>query len=203
MRRLLADLLAREPALHLLGGHASGEEALERIPAEKPDVALVDINLPGMSGIECVARLKQVMPALQVLMLTTYDESEMIFESLRAGASGYLLKKRIPQEVAQAVTQVHEGGVPMSAEVARKVIACFRPAPRAEPDLGLTARELEILALLAKGALYKQIGDDLGITFHTVCSHVKRIYQKLHVQSRTEATLKYLGQAAPQRTPRS
>ena len=208
-RRVLAELLSREPALRVIGHYANGEEALRGIMDLKPDVALVDINLPGMSGIECVARLKAEMPALQVIMLTTYEESERIFDSLRAGASGYLLKKRLPQEIVPAVEQVYGGGAPMSAEVARKVIDHFRvpaqsPAPAAtvskekasvEPvDSVLTDREREVLALLASGALYKQIADRLGISLNTVGTHVKKIYEKLHVQSRTEATLKYLGQ---------
>jgi DNA-binding NarL/FixJ family response regulator len=157
-------------------------------------LALVDINLPRMNGIACVARLKASLPKLQILMLTTYEDSDLIFESLRAGANGYLLKKSIPVELLTAIDQVLQGGAPMSIQIARKVVEHFHVRKEAaNSEVGaLTPREHEILALLAKGRLYKEIGDKLGISLGTVRSHIEHIYGKLHVQSRTEATLKYL-----------
>jgi DNA-binding NarL/FixJ family response regulator len=194
-RESLAELLSRSPALQCVGAHPDGEQALERIPAEQPDVVLMDINLPGMSGIECVGRLKERLPKLQVLMLTTYEESDLIFDSLRKGASGYLLKNMPAAEVLQAVEQVHAGGAPMSMQVARKVVSHFQqikqPASEVEK---LTKREQEILALLAQGYLYKEIADQLAISTNTVRAHLHTIYEKLHVQSRTQAVVKFLRQ---------
>jgi DNA-binding NarL/FixJ family response regulator len=194
-RESLATLLARSPGLRCVGVHGSGEAALRGIPGEKPHVALVDIHLPGMTGIECVAKLKLQMPSLQVLMLTRYDESDMIFKSLRAGATGYVLKKMISTELVPAIEQVSAGGAPMSMQIARKVVNHFHQIKQPSSDVEkLTPREHEILGLLAKGYLYKEIGDELGITLNTVRTHLHVIYEKLHVQSRTEAALKFLGQ---------
>jgi len=193
-RQALIELLSGEPKLRVLGGYASGEEALAGIGAEPPDVVLVDINLPGMSGVECAAALKVRRPAIQVLMLTTYEQADLIFESLRAGASGYLLKKRVPEELVAAVEQVHEGGAPMSMQIARKVVDFFQQPRRATAELEtLTPREEEILGLLAKGCFDKEIADRLGISVSTVRAHLRHIYEKLHVQSRTEAVVKFLG----------
>ena len=193
-RESISELLERSQTLRCVGAHPDGEEALRRIPAEAPDVVLMDINLPGMSGIECVARLKERLPATQILMLTTYEESDLIFDSLRRGASGYLLKNVPPSEIIEAVEQVHAGGSPMSMKVARKVVSHFqqikKPTSKFEQ---LTKREHEILALLAKGYLYKEIAEQLAITLSTVRAHLHAIYQKLHVQSRTEAVVKFLG----------
>ena len=197
-REALAALLAREPSLRLSRAYASGEEALAGLPGQWPDVLLADIRLQGVSGIECTAALKKLRPQMQVLMLTTYEDSELIFDSLRAGASGYVLKKTAPAELIQAIEQVHGGGAPMSMEVARKVIEHFHPVRPAASELEtLTPREQEILALLASGCLYKEIGDRLGISFNTVRTHLKNIYEKLHVQSRGEATLKFLAREGP------
>ena len=193
-RESLKELLGRAQGLRCSGAYASGEEALRKIPEERPDVVLMDINLPGMRGIECVARLKARAPKTQVLMLTTYDESDLIFESLRAGAHGYLLKNTTPAELIQAVEQVHSGGAPMSMNIARKVVNHFQRIRQPSSDMEkLTKREQEILALLAKGYLYKEIGDQLGISISTVRAHLHTVYEKLHVQSRTEAVVKYLG----------
>lgn len=193
-REGLKELLARAPGLSCVGAHPNGEEALRRIPAEKPDVVLMDINLPGMSGIECVARLKARSPETQVLMLTTYEESDLIFNSLRSGASGYLLKNMAPAELVQAIEQVHAGGAPMSMQIARKVVAHFQQIKRPSSEVEkLTRREQEILGLLAQGYLYKEIADQLGISLSTVRAHLHTVYEKLHVQSRTEAVVKYLG----------
>ncbi len=194
-RENLAALINSEEKLVLLHSYSNAEAALEGMARAKPDVALVDINLPGMNGIECVARLRTVAPEVQVLMLTTYEETDLIFNSLRAGAKGYLLKKLLPAELIQAVEQVHAGGAPLSMEIARKVVDHFgRHAPPASEVEKLTKREHEVLALLARGALYKEIADALQISLHTVQGHVKHIYDKLQVQSRTEAARKFLGQ---------
>ncbi len=192
-REGLVELLGRAPNLRCVGAWGSGEDAVRELPSHKPKVVLMDINLPGMSGVECVARLKQCLPQSLVLMLTTYEESDLIFASLRAGASGYLLKNMHPTEITQAVEQVHSGGAPMSMQIARKVVNHFQQikAPASEMEK-LTKRELEILTLLAKGYLYKEIGDHLGITLSTVRAHLHTIYEKLHVQSRTQAVLKFL-----------
>jgi len=193
-RESLTELLTRSPALRFVSAHASAEEALRQIPVEAPDVVLMDINLPKMNGIECVAKLKQQRPTLQVLMLTTYEEGDLIFDSLRKGASGYLLKNLPPAELIQAIEQVHAGGAPMSMQIARKVVNHFQQIKQPQSDMEqLTRREQEILALLAKGYLYKEIADQLGITLSTVRAHLHTVYEKLHVQSRTEAVVKYLG----------
>jgi DNA-binding NarL/FixJ family response regulator len=197
-RESLAALLAQEPRLSCVATYHTAEAALAGVPAARPDVALVDINLPGMNGIELVVKLKIKLPHLQILILTNYEESNLIFDALRSGASGYLLKKAIPDELIQAIEDVHAGGSPMSFQVARKVVTFFRhlerPAEKV-PDAvqRLSAREQEILALLAKGYLIKEISDQLGIAFHTVRTHLRNIYEKLHVQSRSEAILKFLG----------
>ncbi len=193
-RESLTELLTRAPTLRFLGAHATGEDALRLVPAETPDVVLMDINLPKMNGIECVAKLKQQLPKLQVLMLTTYEEGDLIFDSLRQGASGYLLKNMPPSELIQAIEQVHAGGAPMSMQIARKVVNHFQQIKKPQsPMEELTKREHEILALLAKGYLYKEIADQLGITLSTVRAHLHAVYEKLHVQTRTEAVVKFLG----------
>ena len=193
-RESLKELLGRAPGLECIGAYASGEEALEKLPVETTDVVLMDINLPGMSGIDCVGKLKRTRPKLQVLMLTTYEESDLIFDSLRAGASGYLLKNMTPQEIIQAVEQVQAGGSPMSMHIARKVVTHFQRIKEPASDMEkLTKREHEILALLAKGFLYKEIADQLGVSLSTVRAHLHTVYEKLHVQSRTQAVVKFLG----------
>jgi DNA-binding NarL/FixJ family response regulator len=195
-RDTLSELLNRTTGLQCLACYSSGEEALAAIPAQTPNVALVDINLPGMSGIELVTKLKLAVPGLEMLMLTSYEESQLIFKALRAGASGYLLKKMIPTELIPAIELVHAGGAPMSVQIARQVVDYFHHrVPQTQSDLTkLSKREQEVLALLAKGYLYKEISDQLGISVSTVKSHLKQIYEKLHVQTRTEATAKFLGQ---------
>jgi DNA-binding NarL/FixJ family response regulator len=193
-RESLTELLGRAPSLRFVSAHASGEDAVEKIPGNAPDVVLMDINLPKMNGIECVHQLKEKLPKTQVLMLTTYEEGDLIFDSLRKGASGYLLKNMPPTELISAIEQVHAGGAPMSMQIARKVVTHFQQIkrPQSEVDL-LTKREHEILALLAKGFLYKEIADQLGISLSTVRAHLHTVYEKLHVQSRTEAVVKFLG----------
>jgi DNA-binding NarL/FixJ family response regulator len=193
-RKNLAELLRGESRVHCAGIYPDGETAVREIPLLKPDVALVDINLPGISGIECVERLKKLLPKLRVLMLTKYEESDLIFSSLRAGASGYLLKKMLTVELISAIEQVYAGGAPMTMQIARKVVEHFNQLKSPAADLEkLTPREHEVLALLAKGFLYKEISDRLGISLHTFRTYQRAIYDKLHVHTRTEATIKYFG----------
>jgi DNA-binding NarL/FixJ family response regulator len=195
-RESLFELLDGTPGLRCLSSYPTGEAALRGIPQERPEVVLVDINLPGMSGIECVSRLKAHMSEVQVLMLTTYEESDLIFNSLRAGARGYLLKNMAPLELARAVQAVHAGGAPMPMQIARKVVDYFCQNEHAAAEVArLSPREHEILALLAQGYLDKEIVSKLGISFPTVRTHLKHIYEKLHVQSRTEAAVKFLGRS--------
>src|SRR6185295_12721167 len=171
-REKLMAVLANAPTLRCLHAYPNGEDALHGIPAETPDVVLMDINLPGMSGIECVAQLKAKLPKLHVLMLTTYEDTKLIFDSLRAGASGYLLKNMPPAKVVEAVEEVNAGGSPMSMAIARKVVSHFQQIKRPTNEIDLLSkREQEILALLAKGFLYKEIADQLGITAGTVRVH--------------------------------
>jgi DNA-binding NarL/FixJ family response regulator len=194
MREGVAQVMNQAPGLRCLSTYASGEAAVRDLPSQKPDVALVDIHLPGMNGIECVARLKAQLPQLQVLMLTRYEQSDMIFESIRAGASGYLLKHTSAAELVQAVEQIHAGGAPMTMQIARKFINYFQQLQKPASELGnLTPREREVLNLLARGYLYKEIADSLGISINTLRNHLRTIYDKLHVHSRTEAAVKYLG----------
>lgn len=196
LRESMAEWLGNAPGIRCVGAYATAEEALKHIPDLKPEVVLMDINLPGMNGIHCVARLKERLPKTQILMLTTYDDGDLIFDSLRAGANGYLLKNMPREELVEAVEQVHAGGAPMSLQIARKVIDHFHRAPKTSSELEqLTNREKDILRLLAKGYLYKEIADHLGISMSTVRTHVSAVYEKLHVQSRTEAAMKLVGQS--------
>ncbi len=194
-RESLIILLNRAAGIRCVADCSSGEEALRSLPEALPDVVLMDINLPGMSGIECVAALKQKLPRTLFLMLTAYEDADTIFSSLQAGASGYLMKNVDPGEIVQAIEQVHAGGAPMSMQIARKVVNYFQQLKKPSPEVAeLTRREQEILGLLAKGYLYKEIADQLGISLHTVRGHIHLVYEKLHVQSRTEAVLRFLGQ---------
>jgi DNA-binding NarL/FixJ family response regulator len=193
-REGFVKILRHAPEIVCLGTYASVEEAEREIPKIMPDVVLMDINLGGGSGIECVVALKRAHPTLQFLMVTTYDDSEMIFNSLRAGASGYLLKRSAATELLTAIVEVHNGGSPMSMQIARKVVSHFHQIRKPASDVELlTEREQGILALLAKGLPYKQIADQLCISPSTVHGHLHKIYGKLHVQSRTEAVVKFLG----------
>jgi DNA-binding NarL/FixJ family response regulator len=194
VRESLADLIGHVPGLICVGAHPDAESALREIAGERPDVVLMDINLPRMSGIQCARKLKAIEGAPQVLMLTMYEDSEQVFQSLRAGASGYLLKRSSPDEIVQAIRDVAAGGAPMSRQVARKVVGYFQgiDQPRSEMDK-LTPREYEVLTLLAKGFFYKEIAEQTGITLETVRGHLHNIYRKLHVQSRTEAVVRFLG----------
>lgn len=193
-REMIVKLLRHAPEMECTGVYGNAEQAEREIPLDPPDVVLMDINLPGASGIECVKKLKQAHPKIQFVMLTTYDDTEMIFNALRAGASGYLLKRAAPEELLAAIPAVHAGGSPMTMEIARRVVSHFheirKPVMDGEP---LSAREREVLDLLAEGLPYKQIADRLGISPHTVHNHLRKIYGKLQVQSRTEAVVKFIG----------
>lgn len=192
-REHLAALLESTLDLRCQAAYATGEQAVAGIPSAPPDIVLVDIKLPGMSGIECVAKLRAAVPALRILMLTTYEESDLIFDSLRAGANGYLLKSMAPEELLEAFATVQAGGAPMSMQIARKVVDFFHQPHPADPAMEkLSPREHQVLALLAQGKFYKEIAAELGIAMTTLRTHQQRIYEKLHVQSRTEATVKYL-----------
>jgi DNA-binding NarL/FixJ family response regulator len=165
---------------------------LKVIPRHRPDVVIMDIELPGISGIECTARLKRVLPETQVLILTVYTDTRQIFKALEAGASGYLLKRATPDEIARSILDVKNGGAPMSAEIARKVVQSFRKPVAAKAAIEvLSPREAEILELLAQAYTSKEIATELGVGYETVCSHLGKIYAKLHVRSRTEAVVKY------------
>ncbi len=193
VRQALKTIVQKAPNLSLAGAFESAEAAFEPINADRPDVALVDINLPGKSGITLVAELKAKRPGLQVMMITVYDDSDQIFDSLQAGASGYLLKRSQPEEIVAAIERLHAGGAPMSAEVARKLVNFFQARPASKSDIEkLTSRELEILKELSKGYRYKEIADRLKIGVETVRTHVHHIYEKLHVESRTEAVVKFM-----------
>ena len=194
LRETLAKMFNQARGLRCVSAHPTGEDAVASLPAANPDVTLVDIHLPGMSGIECVAKLKAKLPNLQMLMLTRYEQNYLIFNSIRAGASGYLLKNTPRSGLIEAVEQVYAGGAPMTMQIARKVMDHFRRIQQPAADVEkLTPREQEVLALLAKGYLYKQIGDELGISINTLRNRLRAIYEKLHVHSRTEATVKFLG----------
>jgi DNA-binding NarL/FixJ family response regulator len=188
LRRIVESM----PATQCVGVWRSGEEALIKAPAFQPEVILMDIHLPGISGIETTARLKQEMPALQVIMVTVYRDHDKIFDALKAGACGYLLKRASPEEVRRAIVEVRAGGAPMTAEIARRVVEAFhRPATDQEETAQLSSRETEILEWLTKGLGNKEIADRLGLSTETIRVHLRRIYNKLHVHSRTEAALKY------------
>ena len=176
------------------GAFRSGEEAVAEIPQLKPDIVIMDINLPGMNGIECIRQIKDKTPATQFMMLTVYENDEKVFEALKAGASGYLLKNTGLLQLAESLKELHEGGSPMSANIARKLVNIFQDAPKETSAIEvLSKRENEILHLLAKGLLYKEIADQLQISTNTVRQHIHKIYEKLHVQNRTEAINKAFG----------
>lgn len=195
MRENLERELNHFEGLRCLNSYRTAELALAGIAADQPDVVIVDINLPGMDGVECVRQLKTIVPKAQCLMLTVYEESEKIFNSLLAGASGYLLKRTSTQELVEAIRQVHDGGAPMSSSIARKIVAHFHQAGEKKSDVAtLSPREQQVLDLMAKGASSKEIANQLSLSIETIRMNVKHIYSKLHVHSRGEATAKYLGQ---------
>ena len=188
MREGLGSIVRWHQGLECIASYASAEEAIELIPTNVPDIILMDIHLPGISGIECVRRLKPLLPPTQFMMCTVYEDNENVFDSLCAGATGYLLKNSPPGKIAEAIIELYQGGSPMSSVIARKVINAFQPSEKQNTAMeNITKREKELLDLLAKGYRYKEIADKLGISFETVRTHIHNIYEKLQVQSRTEA----------------
>jgi DNA-binding NarL/FixJ family response regulator len=203
LRGTLAKVIGRAEGFRFVSDYGSAEEALADLPKVKPDVVLMDINLPGMNGVECVRKLKAVLPLMQVMMLTVYEDTENIFNALAAGANGYLLKRTPIKELIEAIREVHQGGSPMTTNIARMVVQSFQkaaatppPAPGAAPSTGdiseLSEREQQVLDLLAQGLIYKEIADKLNIGYETVHTYIRRIYEKLQVRTRTEAVAKFL-----------
>jgi len=200
IRSALEQIIIMSDGYRLLGSFSSAEEAIEKIPALSPQVVLMDINLGGMSGIECVRQLKPMHPDILYMMCTVYEEDEKIFEALSAGANGYILKKTAPGKLLEAIRELSEGGAPMSSQIARKVVTAFRGKSVTDGPLQedksiniLSSREREILEHLSKGLLYKEIANNLFISPETVRKHVYHIYEKLHVNNRVEAVNKYFG----------
>jgi DNA-binding NarL/FixJ family response regulator len=194
IRAQLAHTIGQCASLHVTQTYPDAESALRDLPSHQPDVVLMDINLPGIDGVECVRQLKAKLPHVQFLMLTIYEDGNRLFQSLMAGASGYLLKRTTPDKLLAAIEEVHQGGVPMTPEMARKVIRHFQEAPKParEDTQGLSPREAEVLQQLAHGFRYKEIEENLRISTGTLRTYVASIYKKLHVHSRTEAVVKYL-----------
>jgi DNA-binding NarL/FixJ family response regulator len=191
LRETLVRYLAAQPGFRCASTYSSAESALADIPNVHPHVVLMDINLPGMTGIECVAKLRQAAPAVKIIMLTVFEESEQVFKALSAGAFGYLVKSNRPAKIIEAIREVHAGGSPMSGNIARKVVQSFQAQAAADAETDtLSARELEVLQALSKGNTYKEIAANLGISLGTVRTYIQRIYEKLHVHSHAEAVMK-------------
>jgi DNA-binding NarL/FixJ family response regulator len=192
LRDTLRRFIAGHPGFQCVGTYPNAESALAGIPEARTDVVLMDINLPGMSGIECVSRMRQVCPSVKTIMLTVFEESDQVFKALSAGAFGYLVKSIRPAKILEAIREVHGGGSPMSGNIARKVVQSFQAnlAAKSETD-SLSRREMEVLQSLSKGHTYKQIAADLGISLATVRTYIQRIYEKLHVHSHAEAVMKF------------
>lgn len=192
VRTNLAEFIHGTPGFACVAACASAEEAVRRLPQVDAQVALVDINLPGKSGVELVRELRAHCPHLQVIMLTVEEDSQRVFESLKAGATGYLVKSVVPEEILEAISEVQKGGAPMSSQVARMVVGTFREPPKHTAAPELSPREAEILRLLACGDRSKEIADRLGISAGTVNTHIRHIYEKLHVRSRAEAVARFV-----------
>jgi DNA-binding NarL/FixJ family response regulator len=187
------QLLSLQTGFECVGAFPTGEEALRKLPGLKPDVVLMDISLPGMSGIECVVRLKRLLPKTPVLMITVHSDNDRLFQALQSGANGYLLKRTTPDELIEAIQEVLNGGAPMTGEIARRVIESFnRPSAVPVEECNLSQRESEVIGLLAQGYSDKEIATQLQISFTTVRSHVSRIFEKLHVRSRVEAATRFV-----------
>ncbi len=194
IRDSLRALIDGSPGFCCVSAHPSAEETIRQAAAAKPDVILLDINLPAMSGIECIPKIKTRAPQVKILMHTVYEDEEKLFQSLRAGAHGYLLKRTPPVKLLEAIADVHAGNSAMSSQIARLVVKHFHQLGPAETTAKLTHREIEILHHLSRGYQNKEIAEILDIGFDTVRTHLRNIYEKLHVNSRTEAVMKYLGQ---------
>jgi DNA-binding NarL/FixJ family response regulator len=193
LRGTLARVLNRADGFHCASQYANAEDALKDLPQVRPDVVLMDINLPGMNGVECVRQLKALLPEIQVMMLTVYEDTENIFNALAAGASGYLLKRTSSKELLEAIQEVQRGGSPMTMHIARKVVQSFqKSAAAAQTTENLSEREQQVLDLLSQGLIYKEIADKLAISYETVHTYIRRIYEKLQVRTRTEAVAKFL-----------
>jgi len=190
LRRIVSDWIDQSEELSLIGAYEDAESAMRELPALAPDVVLVDINLPGADGIACVQYLKNKLPDTQFLMVTVYEDVQRIFQALAAGATGYLLKRATRRQLLAAIADVRRGGSPMSASIARKVVQSFQQQVAPQADV-LTSREQEVLSLLARGLLYKEIATQLGTSVYTVNAHVRRIYEKLHVNTRAQAIAKF------------
>jgi DNA-binding NarL/FixJ family response regulator len=192
LRGTLARVLNRADGFRCVSQYLSAEDALKDLPNVKPEVVLMDINLPGMNGVECVRQLKPLLPQTQVMMLTVYEDTENIFNALAAGASGYMLKRTSSKELIEAIHEVKRGGSPMTMHIARKVVQSFQKAVPAQSTENLSEREQQVLDLLTQGLIYKEISDKLGIGYETVHTYIRRIYEKLQVRTRTEAVAKFL-----------
>ena len=190
----LRSVIESDERLHWIRSFETAEEAMEWIPKLKPDVVITDINLPGKNGIECVFELKNLNPAIQFIMFTIYEDNDQVFEALKAGATGYILKNTDPEKIVEAILELHEGGSPMSPKIARKVLQSFNKTENPVLQL-ISKREREVLDLLSKGYLYKEIADQLNITLSTVKRHLNHIYEKLQVQNKTEAVNKLYGKS--------
>lgn len=194
MRRTIEMVLKRAPDIRWVGSFPDGEQALRELPSLKPRIVLMDINLPGIDGVQCVARLTQELPEVQVIMLTVYDDTEAIFNSLAAGAGGYLLKPVRSAQLMDAIKEIAAGGAPMSSNIARRVVQAFKkPAATIDDMNRLAPREREVLDLLAQGLMQKEIAEKIGVGYWTVQTYIARIYQKLHVHSRAQAVARYHG----------
>lgn len=190
----LAAFLHQDEEIHLSGSFRTAEAAAIEIPLLLPDIVIMDINLPGITGIECVMKIKAIAPSIQFMMFTVYENNDQVFEALKAGASGYLLKKTAPLQIIESVKELYAGGSPMSASIARKLVNVFQQEQtNTHESAKLTPREREVLELTAKGLLYKEIAGQLGIGFGTVRQHLYKVYEKLHVQNKTEAINKVYG----------
>lgn len=193
VRVSFARLVDQAPGFSCVSQHSSAEEALDALPAVRPHVILMDINLPGMSGVECIHSLKTLLPDAQIVMLTVYEDTDLIFGALSAGATGYLLKRTPRDELLRGIQDVHRGGSPMTSHIARKVVQSLRQTPPLDSgEDALSPREREVLDYLSRGYLYKEIAAELELSYDTVHTYVRRIYEKLQVHSRTEAVAKHL-----------
>lgn len=194
VRESLQRMMESAPGFLFLSSYSNAEDALKNLPEINPDIVLMDINLPGMSGIDCIKKIKAISPQLQFMMFTIYEDSEQVFDALAAGAAGYLLKKTPKEKILEALQDLYEGGSPMSAHIARKVVSYFQKGKTiSNVESQLSHREKEVLELLSNGFLYKEIGERLNIATGTVRQHIHKIYEKLHVQNRTEAVNKFFG----------
>jgi DNA-binding NarL/FixJ family response regulator len=204
-RKILAGWVSHAPGFRLAGDWGTAEAALAALPEEKPNVVLMDINLPGISGVDAVKKLKHLLPATQFVMLTVYEDADHIYNALSAGATGYLLKETPRHELLSAIEEVFRGGSPMTSNIARKVVQSFGQSRAASGGEDLSHREQEVLDLLARGYLYKEIAERLNISVPTVNTYVRRMYEKLHVRSRAQAVAKYahLGQPDQRIPPRT